>query len=96
MIETTVCGPFTLTGLFIPLKIATFLSITRLQVGCNILVNCDPIPAELFSCWEVDENLIAAPTVEANSPICLEVESDSKHVIEFRGAIRGLLCVSCL
>ena len=96
-IETSVCGPFTMTGLYIAPKVAHFLSITRLQVGCNnILVNCDPIPAELFSCCEVDENLITAPTVEANSPICLEVENESQREIEFKGAVKGLLCVSCL
>ena len=95
-IDTSVCGPFTMTGLYIAPKVAHFLSITRLQVGCNnILVNCDPIPAELFSCCEVDENIITAPTVDANSPICLEVENESQREIEFKGAIKGLLCVSC-
>ena len=95
-IDTSVCGPFTMTGLYIAPKVAHFLSITRLQVGCNnILVNCDPIPAELFSCCEVDENIITAPTVDANSPICLEVENESQREIAFRGAIKGLLCVSC-
>ena len=96
-IETSVCGPFTMTGLYISPKVAHFLSITRLQVGCNnILVNCDPIPAELFSCCEIDENIITAPTVEANSPICIEVDNESKHELEFKGALKGLLCVSCL
>ena len=95
-VETAVCGPFTLTGLYIAPKVAHFLSITRLQVGChNILVNCDPIPAELFSCCEVDENLITAPTVDANSPICIEVDNERTHEIEFKGAVKGLLCVSC-
>ena len=95
-IETAVCGPFTLTGLYIAPKVAHFLSITRLQVGCNnILVNCDPIPAELFSCCEVDENVITAPTVEANSPICIEVENESTKEIEFKGALKGLLCTNC-
>lgn len=95
-IETSVCGPFTLTGLYIAPKVAHYLSITRFRVGCNdILAGCDPIPAELFSCCEVDENLITAPTVDANSPICLDVENESRNEIEFKGALMGLLCTSC-
>ena len=95
-VETSVCGPFTLTGIYIAPKVAHFLSITRLQVGCNnLLVNCDPIPAELFSCCEIDENVITAPTVDANSPICLELDNESNKELEFKGALKGLLCVAC-
>ena len=96
-IETSVCGPFTLMGLYIAPKVAHHLSITRLQVGChNLLVNCDPIPAEVFACCEIlGETTITAPTVDANSPICLEVENESKSELEFKGALYGLLCLSC-
>ena len=95
-IDTNVCGQFTLTGLYIAPKAAHFLSIKRFRVGCNdILAGCDPIPAELFSCCEVDDNLITAPTVEANSPICIEVENESDREVRFRGALKGLLCTSC-
>ena len=97
VIETAVCGPFTLMGLYIAPKVAHFLSITRLQVGChNLLVNCDPIPAEIFSCCEIlGETTITAPTVDPNSPICIEVENESQKEIEFKGAMYGLLCLSC-
>ena len=36
-----------------------------------------------------------APTVEANSPICIEVENESRSEIEFKGALKGLLCTNC-
>ena len=96
-IETSVCGPFTLMGLYIAPKVAHWLSITRLQVGChNLLVNCDPIPAEIFSCCEIlGETTITAPTIDANSPICIELENESTKEVEFKGAMYGLLCLAC-
>lgn len=95
-VETSVCGPFTLTNLFIPAKIASCLSITRFRIGCwDLLVNCDPVPAELFSCCDLDDNMFAARPVDANSPICLTVENDCKADIPFEGAIKGLLCEPC-
>ena len=95
-IETSVCGPFTLTNLFIPAKIASCLSITRFRIGCwDLLVNCDPVPAELFSCCELDENMFGARPVDANSPICLTVENECKDNIPFEGAIKGVLCEPC-
>ena len=94
--ETTVCGPFTLTGLYVAPKVAHFLSITRIQIGCNnLMVNCDPIPAELFSCCEIDDNVITAPTIEANSPLCFEFENESNKELELKAAVKGLLCSRC-
>ena len=95
-VETSVCGPFTLTNLFIPAKIASCLSITRFRIGCwDLLVNCDPVPAELFSCCDLDDNMFAARPVDANSPICLTVDNDCKADIPFEGAMKGLLCEPC-
>ena len=95
-VETSVCGPFTLTNLFIPEKIASCLSITRFRIGCwDLLVNCDPVPAELFSCCELDDNMFGARPVDANSPICLTVENECKADIPFTGAIKGVLCDAC-
>lgn len=94
--ETSVCGPFTLTGIYVAPRVAFSLSITRIQVGCNsVLVNCDPIPAELFSCCDVDENVITAPTVEANSPICIEFENESNKDLTLKAALKGIVCISC-
>ena len=95
-VETSVCGPFTLTNLFIPAKIASCLSITRFRIGCwDLLVNCDPVPAELFSCCELDENMFGARPVDANSPICITVENECEEDIKFEGAIKGVLCEPC-
>ena len=95
-IETSVCGPFTLTNLFIPSKIACSLAITRFRVGCwDMLVNCDPVPAELFSCCELDENMFGARPVDANSPICITVENDDDDSVRFEGAVKGVLCEPC-
>lgn len=95
-VETSVCGPFTLTNLFIPAKIASCLSITRFRIGCwDLLVNCDPVPAELFSCCELDENMFGARPVDANSPICITVENECEDDIQFAGAVKGVLCEPC-
>ena len=97
-VETSVCGPFTMTWLYVAPKAAHFLSITRLQVGCNnLLVNCDPIPAELFSCCDNtgESNAIVAPPVDSNSPICIEFENEAQKEVELKAAIGGLLCSSC-
>ena len=96
VVETTVCGPFTLTNLYIPPKIACCLALTRFRIGCwDLLVNCDPIPAELFACCELDENQFGARPVEANSPICLTFDNKCKADIEFEGALKGVICDVC-
>lgn len=96
VIETSVCAPFTVLGLFIPDTIARCLSLTRFRVGCSdLLINCDPIPAELFSCCEIDENMLGGTTVAANSPICLTFDNKCKAEIEFEGAIKGIACMAC-
>ena len=96
VVETSVCAPFTVLGLFIPDTIARCLSLTRFRVGCSdLLINCDPIPAELFSCCEIDENMLGGTTVAANSPICLTFDNKCKADIEFEGAIKGIACMAC-
>lgn len=97
-IDTSVCGPFTLIDMYISPKIAHDLSITAFQVGCsNLMVSCDPIPAEVFACCENfgESALISTQTVEANTPICLTVENEGSKEKEFKGALYGLLCLAC-
>lgn len=96
VIETTVCAPLTFMGLFVPSKIANCLSLTRLRVGCqDILINCEPIPMELFSCCEIDDNLFGGRTVAANSMICLTVDNKCKAELEFEGAVKASVCLPC-
>ena len=96
VIATTVCAPLTFMGLFVPSNIASCLSLTRLRVGCqDILINCDPIPMELFACCEIDDNLFGGRTVAANSEICLTVDNKCKAEIEFGGAVKASVCLPC-
>ena len=95
-IATTVCAPLTFMGLFVPSSIASCLTLTRLRVGCtDILINCHPIPMELFACCEIDDNLFGGRTVAANSEVCLEVNNKCKAEIEFSGAVKASVCLSC-
>ena len=96
LIETTVCGQFTPLGLYIPPKIAHCLSITRFRVGCtDLLLGCDPVPAELFSCCEMDDNIIGGPSSAANTQVCITVDNKCKADIEFGGALKVAACLPC-
>lgn len=95
-IETTICAPATFMGLFVPSSIASCLTLTRLRVGCtDILINCHPIPMELFQCCEIDDNIFGGRTVAANSTVCLEVNNKCKAEIEFSGAVKLSVCLPC-
>ena len=96
VIETEVCAPLSVIGLFVPETIARCLSMTRFRVGCSdLLLNCDPVCVELFSCCEIDENLLGGVTVAAGTPICLTFDNKCKADIEFCGTLKVLACVPC-
>ena len=97
-IETSVCADFTLTGLFVPSKIASCLALKRFKLGCwDLLVSCDEVSMEIFSCCEllIGNPFFAARTVTANAPICMDVVNKCKAQIEFEATLVGTICDVC-
>lgn len=95
-VRMSIPAPATILALFVPASIAGCLSLKNWNIGrWQAFGNCDPVPAEMFSCCELDENALVGVAVAANTEICLTVINECKRNIDFRAAVKALVCDVC-
>lgn len=95
-VKATIQAPYTVTGLFIPPRVACALSIIDFRIGrWPALGSCDPVPADLFSTNDMDEQMFGSMEQAANTEVCLTLENETNRPINFTGALKVVICEPC-